>query len=127
MIDFENNTSLDIDISLLEKISLSLTKKDIELIIVNNDEIQELNKEHRNIDKATDVLSFPLDFEMENMPFGVQLEIYEFEKLSENTSRLKQNVIYQSVNHRDQNLKLPFKQGINWAHNRLEEILTKSK
>jgi uncharacterized protein YndB with AHSA1/START domain len=66
-------------------------------------------------------------FEMENMPFGVQLEIYEFEKLTESTSRLKQNVIYQSVNHRDQNLKLPFKQGINWAHNRLEEILTKSK
>lgn len=66
-------------------------------------------------------------FEMENMPFGVQLEIYEFEKLAENTSKLKQQVIYQSVNHRDQNLKLPFKQGINWAHNRLEEILTKSK
>ncbi|UWX56242.1 SRPBCC domain-containing protein [Maribacter litopenaei] len=66
-------------------------------------------------------------FEMENMPFGVQLEIYEFEKLSKKTSRLKQSVIYQSVNHRDQNLKLPFKQGINWAHNRLEGILTKSK
>lgn len=66
-------------------------------------------------------------FEMENMPFGVQLEIYEFEKLTENTSKLKQKVIYQSVNHRDENLKLPFKQGINWAHNRLEEILTKLK
>ncbi|MFA9374786.1 MAG: rRNA maturation RNase YbeY [Poseidonibacter sp.] len=70
MIDFENNTSYDIDISILEKISISLTKKDIELIIVNNDEIQQLNKEHRNIDKATDVLSFPLDFELENMPLG---------------------------------------------------------
>lgn len=66
-------------------------------------------------------------FEMENMPFGVQLEIYEFEKLTENTSKLKQQVIYQSVNHRNENLKLPFKQGINWAHNRLEEILTKLK
>ncbi|UOX33950.1 SRPBCC domain-containing protein [Flavobacterium sediminilitoris] len=66
-------------------------------------------------------------FEMESMPFGVQLEIYEFEKLTETTSNLKQQVIYQSVNHRDQNLKLPFKQGINWAHNRLEEIFTKSK
>ena len=66
-------------------------------------------------------------FEMESMPFGVQLEIYEFEKLSENTSKLKQHVIYQSVHHRDQNLKLPFKQGINWAHNRLEETLTQSK
>lgn len=70
MIDFENNTSYDIDISILEKISISLTKKDIELIIVNNDEIQQLNKEHRNIDKATDVLSFPLDFDLENMPLG---------------------------------------------------------
>ncbi|MGB5794145.1 rRNA maturation RNase YbeY [Poseidonibacter sp.] len=70
MIDFENNTSYDIDITILEKISISLTKKDIELIIVNNDEIQQLNKEHRNIDKATDVLSFPLDFELENMPLG---------------------------------------------------------
>ena len=70
MIDFENNTSFDIDISILEKISISLTNKDIELIIVNNDEIQQLNKEHRNIDKATDVLSFPLDFEMPNMPLG---------------------------------------------------------
>lgn len=70
MIDFENNTSFDIDISILEKISISLTNKDIELIIVNNDEIQQLNKEHRNIDKATDVLSFPLDFEMQNMPLG---------------------------------------------------------
>ncbi len=66
-------------------------------------------------------------FEMENMPFGVQLEIYEFEKLTENTSKLKQQIIYQSVNHRNENLKLPFKQGINWAHNRLEEILTKLK
>jgi uncharacterized protein YndB with AHSA1/START domain len=66
-------------------------------------------------------------FEMENMPFGVQLEIYEFEKLTESTSKLKQQVIYQSIDHRDQNLKLPFKQGINWAHNKLEEILIKLK
>lgn len=63
-------------------------------------------------------------FEMENMPFGVQLEIYEFHKLSENTSKLKQQVIYQSSEHRDEHLKLPFKQGINWAHNRIVEIFT---
>jgi len=70
MIDLENQTDFDIDISELEKITASLTKKDIELIITNNEEIQLLNKEHRNIDKATDVLSFPLEFEMENMPLG---------------------------------------------------------
>ena len=70
MIDLENNTDFEIDISILEKIANSLTKKDIELLVVKNDEIQVLNKEHRNIDKATDVLSFPMDFEMPHMPLG---------------------------------------------------------
>lgn len=70
MIDLENNTEFEIDISILEKIANSLTKKDIELLIVKNDEIKELNKEHRKIDKATDVLSFPMDFDFVNMPLG---------------------------------------------------------
>jgi probable rRNA maturation factor len=70
MIDLENNTEFEIDISILEKIANSLTKKDIELMVVKNDEIKELNKEHRKIDKATDVLSFPMDFDFVNMPLG---------------------------------------------------------
>ena len=70
MIDLENNTEFEIDISILEKIANSLTKKDIELLVVKNDEIQVLNKEHRNIYKATDVLSFPMDFDFVNMPLG---------------------------------------------------------
>ena len=70
MIDLDNTTEFLIDTASLEKIAESLTKKDIELIVVKNDEIQELNKENRNIDKATDVLSFPMDFEMPNMPLG---------------------------------------------------------
>ena len=70
MIDLDNGTEFEIDISILEKITNTLTKKDIELLVVKNDEIKELNKEHRNIDKATDVLSFPMDFEMPHMPLG---------------------------------------------------------
>jgi len=66
-------------------------------------------------------------FEMDNAPFGVQLEIYEFEKLTEGTSRLNMHVIYESVAQRDQLLKLPFAQGIDFAHNRLEEIARKVK
>ncbi|MEX6689120.1 SRPBCC domain-containing protein [Danxiaibacter flavus] len=66
-------------------------------------------------------------FEMENTPFGVQLEIYEFERLTDDTSRLTMHVIYESVAQRDQVLKLPFAQGINMAHNRLEEIVSKLK
>ena len=70
MIELENNTPFEIDITSLEKIALTLTKKEIELLVVKNDEIKKLNKEHRNIDKATDVLSFPMDFDFPNMPLG---------------------------------------------------------
>lgn len=70
MIDLDNQTTLEIDIAALEIITNDLTQKDIELIIVGNDEIQELNKEHRQKDKATDVLSFPMEFDFPNMPLG---------------------------------------------------------
>ena len=66
-------------------------------------------------------------FEMENAPFGVQLEIYEFEKLTDNTSRLNMHTIYESVAQRDQLLKLPFAQGLNMAHNRMQDIAIKLK
>lgn len=62
-------------------------------------------------------------FEMENTPFPVQLEFIRFEPLTEDTSKLSMQFIYQSVAHRDAMLKLPFKMGINMAHDRLQEIL----
>lgn len=66
-------------------------------------------------------------FEMEKTPFGVQLEIYVFEPLTDNTSKLTMHVIYESVAQRDQVLKLPFAQGINMAHNRLQDVAAKLK
>jgi len=66
-------------------------------------------------------------FQMENTPFDVQLEFLEFEKLTDETSKLTMHVIYRSVELRDQQLKLPFAQGINMAHDRLQELLKNSK
>jgi len=66
-------------------------------------------------------------FEMENTPYGVQLEIYEFEKLTEGKSSLRMHVIYESVEQRDEVLKLPFAKGINIAHNRIQEIVSRLK
>jgi uncharacterized protein YndB with AHSA1/START domain len=66
-------------------------------------------------------------FEMENTPFPVQLEFLEFEKLTDDTSKLKMQIVYKSVADRDQILQLPFAQGINMAHNRLQEIVNKLK
>jgi uncharacterized protein YndB with AHSA1/START domain len=66
-------------------------------------------------------------FEMEHSPFSVQLEFLEFEKLTDETSKLTMHVVYKSVALRDQMLQLPFKQGVNMAHNRLQEIVQKLK
>jgi hypothetical protein len=62
---------------------------------------------------------------MEHAPFGVQLEFLEFEKITDDTSRLNMHVVYKSAALRDQMLQLPFAQGINIAHNRLEDIARK--
>jgi uncharacterized protein YndB with AHSA1/START domain len=66
-------------------------------------------------------------FEMERAHFGVQLEFLEFEKLTDDTSKLNMHVVYRSVAIRDQVLQLPFAQGINMAHNRLQDVVNKLK
>ena len=66
MIELDNETSLDVDENFLNTIASQLTNKEIELIITTNEAIREINKEHRNIDKDTDVLSFPY----ESMPMS---------------------------------------------------------
>jgi uncharacterized protein YndB with AHSA1/START domain len=66
-------------------------------------------------------------FEMENTPFGVWLEYLEFESLPGNRSKLIMHMVYRSVALRDQLLQMPFAQGINMAHNRIQDILTKRK
>lgn len=65
-IDLDNQTDIEFDYDLINKITADLTQKEIELIICDNDYIKTLNKEHRGIDKPTDVLSFPL----EDMPYA---------------------------------------------------------
>jgi len=71
-------------------------------------------------------------FEMENTPgspfrFAIQLEFLEFEKLTSETSKLTMHILYKSVELRDQTLKMPFAQGINMAHNRLQEVFNHLK
>lgn len=65
--------------------------------------------------------------EMENAPFGVQLEFLEFEGVTEATSRLKIHTVFRSVALRDQLLRLPFSYGLNMAHDRLQTIVGQIK
>lgn len=61
MIELDNRTTLEVDEPFLNAIAITLTDKEIELIITSDEEIQALNANFRFIDKATDVLSFPYE------------------------------------------------------------------
>lgn len=62
-------------------------------------------------------------FEMENTQFPVQLEYLEFQKLTEITSKFTMQIVFKSIEFRNQLLQMPFAQGITMAHNRLQEIV----
>ncbi|HMQ49236.1 MAG TPA: SRPBCC domain-containing protein [Saprospiraceae bacterium] len=66
-------------------------------------------------------------FEMNDTSFPVQLEFLEFEKLTESTSQLTMHIVYKSVADRDRMLQLPFAQGLNMAHNRLQNVFNHLK
>ena len=66
-------------------------------------------------------------FEMENTPFGVQLEVYHFEATTEGASKLTMHVIFESAAQRDQNMQLGLSWGVNMAHDRLQQIVGKLK
>lgn len=61
-------------------------------------------------------------FEMENTAFPVQLEFLEFEKLTEETSKLSIHIVFKSVAFRNQLMRMPFATGIDIAYQRLENI-----
>ena len=73
---FENNTKEEVNYKLIENVISEALKyegvsdnTEISVTIVDNEEIRKINNKYRNIDRATDVLSFPLiDFDNEDLP-----------------------------------------------------------
>lgn len=63
----ETEEKLDEELSLIKKVlehgidKLELGEVGFNIIIVNNDYIHELNREYRNIDRETDVITFALE------------------------------------------------------------------
>jgi len=70
MLNIENLTDLSVDFAILERIADHLTKREVELIICDNNKIREYNLEYRKKDSPTDVLSFPIAGEIEELPLG---------------------------------------------------------
>ena len=85
MISIDDKISSGYDFSLLETVCRHLTEREVELIVTDNSEIQKLNAVYRHIDKATDVLSFPLE-DVPHMPLGTI--IISVEKVKEKAAEL---------------------------------------
>jgi len=70
MLNIENLTNLEINREILETITNSLTNREIDLTICDNTLIQKYNNQYRRINRATDVLSFPIESNFDNIPLG---------------------------------------------------------
>ena len=74
MIDLDNQTTLEVNVDLLEEIAQALSTKEVEIIIADDETIQALNAVHRDKNSTTDVLSFPLEAPFtEQSVFGMPL------------------------------------------------------
>lgn len=71
-----DDTTTDLDLSWLENVAdrmlldLELEEEELSVLLTNDSHIHELNREHRDEDKPTDVLAFPMDFEDGEPPEG---------------------------------------------------------
>lgn len=89
-IEIFNNSSYSIELDDFKKYFLSIMKdlqvEDalVDIIIVDNEEIKKINKEYRNIDNVTDVISFALEDVEFKTPFRILGDIYiSYEKVKE--------------------------------------------
>ncbi|AJC87677.1 rRNA maturation RNase YbeY [Campylobacter insulaenigrae] len=66
-----------IDISFLEKIATNMSCADVELVFVDKTMMRRINLEQRKIDKSTDVLSFPLEKNFQNLLGSIVINLDE--------------------------------------------------
>ncbi|EGK8036962.1 rRNA maturation RNase YbeY [Campylobacter lari] len=70
----------EMDISFLEKIAQKMSDQNIELVLVDERVMREINFNQRGIDKTTDVLSFPLIQNCENLLGSIVINLDEVSK-----------------------------------------------
>ncbi|WP_258107357.1 rRNA maturation RNase YbeY [Campylobacter lari] len=70
----------EMEISFLEKIAQKMSDKNIELVLVDEKTMHEINLDQRGVDKTTDVLSFPLVQNCENLLGSIVINLDEVSK-----------------------------------------------
>lgn len=69
MLNIENDHNIALHVTILEQICEEHTHKEVELLIIDSETMHAINREHRGMDKTTDVLSFPVD-DFPHAPLG---------------------------------------------------------
>jgi len=90
MLNIENLTTLNINYKLLKTISNSLTSKEIDVTLCHNQTIKKYNYEYRDKNIETDVLSFPIISEFDNIPLGSI--VISIDKVLEKANELKHDI-----------------------------------
>lgn len=70
MIYFENQSKLALEALILEEIAQELSDSLVEVYVLEDEEMIRLNATYRNKNELTDVLSFPYDNVVPNLPLG---------------------------------------------------------
>ncbi|MBT0758798.1 rRNA maturation RNase YbeY [Campylobacter lari] len=70
----------EMDISFLENIAQKMSDQNIELVLVDEKTMHEINLNQRGVDKTTDVLSFPLAQNYENLLGSIVINLDEVSK-----------------------------------------------
>ncbi|MCV3453202.1 rRNA maturation RNase YbeY [Campylobacter sp. FU_520] len=70
----------EMDISFLKKIAQKMSDQNIELVLVDEKTMHEINLNQRGVDKTTDVLSFPLVQNCENLLGSIVINLDEVSK-----------------------------------------------
>ncbi|MCV3373615.1 rRNA maturation RNase YbeY [Campylobacter lari] len=70
----------EMDISFLENIAQKMSDQNIELVLVDEKTMHEINLNQRGVDKTTDVLSFPLVQNCENLLGSIVINLDEVSK-----------------------------------------------
>jgi len=89
MLYLENEKNYLVNYKKLDKTLQILSRKDVELLIVSDKEMKNINFSQRNIDKSTDVLSFPLH-DCEYTPLGSI--VINYEKALEVSKKIKHDI-----------------------------------
>lgn len=111
----EIETNIENSVMLTLNEEMVKVPEEVSVVLVDNNEIKKINKEFRNIDSDTDVLSFPMLEYPENMVYKNVYSDHEFEPMDLDDGKLVLGDIVLS-------LEKAMEQSIEYGHTFMREV-----